>query len=65
MLPAVLKQYGAELTDEGAIKIINSRKDSKLNEIINAIKTSGLEIQDISTIETDLEDVFRQLVRAA
>jgi len=65
-LPEKLKEYGAEITDDGsAIKITNSKKGSKLDEMITEIKTAGFEIQDISTIETDLEDVFRHLVKTA
>ena len=34
------------------------RSENQINEIINLIKNSGMEIIDISTEEGDLEDVF-------
>ncbi len=35
----------------------------KIEEIINKIKNAGMEIDDISTIEGDLEDVFIDLTK--
>ena len=35
----------------------------KIEEIINLIKKNGIEIQDISTDDGDLEDVFLRLIK--
>ena len=39
------------------------RKKHKIDEIINKIKNSGMEIYDISTDEGNLEDVFIDLTK--
>jgi ABC-2 type transport system ATP-binding protein len=62
-IPPALKIFNPELVENGeGIKVIHNRKDSKLNEIMQIIKQSNLEITDISSTETNLEDVFRKLV---
>jgi ABC-2 type transport system ATP-binding protein len=35
-----------------------------INEVLAAVQQSGLVITDLSTKETDLEDIFLQLVQA-
>ena len=39
------------------------RKKHKIDEIINKVKNAGIEIDDISTDEGDLEDVFIDLTK--
>jgi ABC-2 type transport system ATP-binding protein len=39
------------------------RKKNKIDEIINKVKNAGMEINDISTDEGDLEDVFVDLTK--
>jgi ABC-2 type transport system ATP-binding protein len=34
-----------------------------MGRVLDALKKTGLEIQDLSTRETDLEDIFIQLTR--
>ncbi len=65
-VPESLNFFNPELIENGkAIKIRHNKEDSQISEIINKIKENGLTIEDISTQETDLEDIFRQLVKAA
>jgi len=45
------------------ISVLYERKKHKIDEIINKIKTAGMEIEDISTDEGDLEDVFIDLTK--
>ena len=45
------------------ISVLYERKKHKIEEIINKIKTAGMEIEDISTDEGDLEDVFIDLTK--
>ena len=40
------------------------RKKHKIDEIINKVKNAGMEIDDISTDEGDLEDVFIDLTKS-
>ncbi len=61
-VPVNLKEFDAELVDSDSLKITHNRVDSKLDEVLAKIKLNGMEIKDISSTETDLEDVFRKLV---
>ena len=45
------------------ITALYERKKHKIDEIINKIKYSGMEIYDISTEEGNLEDVFIDLTK--
>jgi len=45
------------------ITALYERKKHKIDEIINKIKNSGMEIYDISTDEGNLEDVFIDLTK--
>jgi len=45
------------------ITVLYERKKHKIDEIINKIKSTGMEIHDISTEEGNLEDVFIDLTK--
>ena len=45
------------------IAVLYERKKHKIDEIINKIKSTGMEIYDISTDEGNLEDVFIDLTK--
>ena len=46
------------------IIVLYERKKHKIDEIINKIKSAGMEIYDISTDEGNLEDVFIDLIKS-
>jgi len=46
------------------ITVLYERKKHKIDEIINKIKSTGMEIYDISTDEGNLEDVFIDLTKS-
>jgi len=46
------------------ITVLYERKKHKIDEIINKIKSTGMEIHDISTEEGNLEDVFIDLTKS-
>ena len=46
------------------ITVMYERKKHKIDQIINKIKNSGMEIYDISTDEGNLEDVFIDLTKS-
>ena len=46
------------------ISVLYERKKHKIDEIINKIKNTGMEIYDISTDEGNLEDVFVDLTKS-
>ncbi len=45
------------------ISVLYERKKHKIDEIINKVKNTGMEIYDISTDEGNLEDVFMDLTK--
>ena len=46
------------------ITVLYERKKHKIDEIINKIKSAGMEIYDISTDEGNLEDIFIDLTKS-
>ena len=46
------------------ITVLYERKKHKIDQVINKIKNSGMEIYDISTDEGNLEDVFIDLTKS-
>ena len=48
---------------DNEITVLYERKKHKIDEIINKVKNTGMEIYDISTEEGDLEDVFIDLTK--
>ena len=46
------------------ITVLYERKKHKIDEIINKIKSAGMEIHDISTEEGNLEDIFIDLTKS-
>ncbi|HIF61637.1 MAG TPA: ABC transporter ATP-binding protein [Candidatus Pelagibacter sp.] len=51
-------------TSNNIITALYERKKHKIDEIINEVKNAGIEIDDISTDEGDLEDVFIDLTKS-
>ena len=49
---------------DNEITAVYERKKHKIDEIINNVKNTGMEIYDISTDEGDLEDVFIDLTKS-
>jgi len=49
---------------DNEIVVSYERKKHKIDEIINKVKNAGMEINDISTDEGDLEDVFIDLTKS-
>ncbi len=60
-LPAALTAYSAELTGPNCITVHYQPSHSRVGEVLDAVRGAGLEILDLSTEETDLEDIFLQL----
>jgi len=50
-------------SSDNEIIVLYERKKHKIDQIINKVKNSGMEIYDISTDEGDLEDVFIDLTK--
>jgi ABC-2 type transport system ATP-binding protein len=60
-LPETLNPYSAELTAPDCITVHYPPSRIRIADILDAVRGAGLEIGDLSTEETDLEDIFLQL----
>ncbi len=62
-LPDSLAQYAATLEDARTLKIRYAPKETPAGQLIAAVQGAGYGIADITTDQSDLEDVFLQLTR--
>lgn len=62
-VPETLKSYAITKEDGRTLRIRYSPKDINAGQLIAAVQGAGLGIADISTEESNLEDVFLQLTR--
>ncbi|MDJ0684428.1 MAG: ABC transporter ATP-binding protein [Alphaproteobacteria bacterium] len=63
--PATLADFNAALTEDGlALHVTYKPSSVKAGQILAAVQGAGLQIEDISTVETDLEDIFLQLTKS-
>jgi ABC-2 type transport system ATP-binding protein len=63
-IPARLAAYHTELPEPRRLVVRYQPSRTPINEVLAAVQESGLAIVDLSTEETDLEDIFLQLVHA-
>jgi ABC-2 type transport system ATP-binding protein len=64
-VPGALMPFGATLTGPRKLVIHYKPSAAPVGAILSAIQASGLPVVDVTTTESDLEDVFLQLTRAA
>ena len=64
-LPEALGRFQPELIGPGRLLFHYRTSQSPVNEILGAVAASGLTVEDMSTEETDLEDIFLQLTGGA
>jgi len=62
-IPKALQKFRSHLVDETCIAIQTSKDSNDMAQLIDALKASKLDIRDLSTRETDLEDIFIQLTK--
>ncbi len=60
-LPATLQTLGAEINDELGVTIRYRPSERELGHILQQVSQSGIGIADLSTEESDLEDIFLHL----
>lgn len=60
-LPAGLAGFNATLRTPTTVSIQINRNEANVGQVLAAVQKEGLTITDISTEETDLEDIFLQL----
>ncbi|MBX2835040.1 MAG: ABC transporter ATP-binding protein [Micavibrio sp.] len=63
IVPKELEKYGAQKVGQRSVLMRYSPKDTQVEEMIAAIHSAGFQILDITTDESDLEDVFLQIVQ--
>ncbi|MBT5185642.1 MAG: ABC transporter ATP-binding protein [Kordiimonadaceae bacterium] len=63
-IPEILMPLGAKLNDEGAIVIHFSPSVITVGQILQKIAQTDIEIADLKTEESDLEDIFLQLTKS-
>ena len=61
--PPALAPYNAELKPFHRLMLTYRPSETPMAEILAAVQTAGLTILDLTTEETDLEDIFLQLTR--
>ena len=64
VIPPRLSMYQTELPEPRRLVVRYQPSRDNINEVLTAVHESGLVITDLSTKETDLEDIFLQLVQA-
>ncbi len=64
-VPGALMPFGATLKGPRTLVIRYKPSAAPVAEILAAVQASGLPVVDITTTESDLEDIFLQLTRAA
>lgn len=62
-VPSTLSGFNAALIDTRTLKVRYAAKDVSAGQIITAVQGAGLGIADLTTDQSDLEDVFLQLTR--
>jgi ABC-2 type transport system ATP-binding protein len=60
-VPAVLAPFSPELRPDRRMIIRYKPSEMPIGGILEAVRTAGLSVLDLSTEETDLEDIFLQL----
>ncbi|MBL8709939.1 MAG: ABC transporter ATP-binding protein [Rhodospirillaceae bacterium] len=62
-VPAVLAPFAPELKDARHLRLHYRPSDNKFGALLDAVRSTGMEIVDLTTVETDLEDIFLELTR--
>ena len=62
-VPAVLSQFDARLRDSRRIAVTYDKRRANSGQVLAALATCGFEIEDVTTEEADLEDVFLRLTQ--
>jgi len=62
-VPAALKKFHSTLASPTCIAIQINKEADDMGRVLAALNKTGLEVHDLTTRETDLEDIFIQLTR--
>jgi len=64
-VPEALSRFDAELRPDGRLVIRYRMSQTPAAEILSAVQAAGLNILDLTTEQSDLEDIFLQLTRGS
>jgi ABC-2 type transport system ATP-binding protein len=64
-VPDAFKTFNASLLGPRTLRLHVSKGTHSMGEVLAALQRSNLEVADLRTTETDLEDIFIQLTRAS
>ncbi len=64
-VPEEMAEYQAVLSEPHCLQIKYQPSATRLGELLNAMDKAGVRITDITTEETDLEDIFLQITRGS
>ena len=64
-VPPALASFQPELLAPRRLRLHYHPSRTQMGEILAAVQQAGLQVVDLSTLETDLEDIFLQVTRAA
>ena len=63
-VPEALQAFEPELVDAHCLRFHYRTSQSPVSEILSAVSATSLPVLDVSTVETDLEDIFLQLTQS-
>ncbi len=63
-LPAALASQGWELLEDGTLSIRYQPSAANVEDLLGGLRAGGVQISDLTTCETDLEDIFLHLTAA-
>lgn len=62
--PPALAEFQPQLLTPRRLKLLYHPSQTKVSAILDAIRRADLEIADLTTVESDLEDIFLELTRS-
>jgi ABC-2 type transport system ATP-binding protein len=62
-VPASLQRWHVEGGTAHQLKLRYRPSETKVSDILDQVRANQLEVVDLTTVETDLEDIFLQLTR--
>jgi ABC-2 type transport system ATP-binding protein len=62
-IPESLKRWHVEGGAAHQLKLRYRPSETKVSDILDQVRANQLEVVDLTTVETDLEDIFLQLTR--
>jgi len=62
-VPSNMAAHGWEKSGERQLSLVYQPSQNAIGQILMAVQVNGIGITDLTTVETDLEDIFLQLTR--